>query len=74
MVFAAQSGMGKSSAAAVLLKAYRPIVDQAYIISSTLHLDPAYQEPMRLLKESTKKRVLKSMVLKKIRFMKTCQT
>ena len=31
---------------------YLPIVERAYIISSTLHLDPAYQEPMRLLKET----------------------
>ena len=54
IVLAAQSGMGKSSAAAVLFKAYLPIVERAYIISSTLHLDPAYQEPMRLLKEKYK--------------------
>ena len=51
IVLAAQSGMGKTSAAAVLFKAYLPIVERAYIISSTLHLDKAYEEPMRLVKE-----------------------
>ena len=38
----------------MLFKANLPIVERAHIISSTLHLDPAYQEPMRLLKEKYK--------------------
>ena len=54
IILAAQSGMGKSSAAAVLFKAYLPIVERAHIISSTLYLDKAYEEPMRMLKEKYK--------------------
>ena len=54
IILAVQSGMGISSAAAALLKAYLPIVERAHIISSTLYLDKAYEEPMRLLKEKYK--------------------
>ena len=56
IILAAPSGAGKSSAAAVLFREYLPICDRVHIVSSTIHLDPVYREPMRLTREHYKRK------------------
>ena len=55
IILAAQSGMGKTTAAMVLLKEYLRIVDLVWLISSTVHIDPAYQQAKELVKDNYKK-------------------
>ena len=44
IIMAAQSGMGKTTAALVLLKEYLRIVDLVWLVSGTIDVDPAYKE------------------------------
>ena len=52
VILCAQSGMGKTTAAVVLLKEYLRIVDRVYIISSTIDLDPAYAEMKKMVEKT----------------------
>ena len=55
IILAAQSGMGKTTAAMVLLKEYLRIVDRVWLVSSTIDIDPAYKEAKRLVTEKYKR-------------------
>ena len=54
VILCAQSGMGKTTAAVVLLREYLRIVDRVYIISSTINLDPAYAEMKKMIEKKYK--------------------
>ena len=55
IILAAQSGMGKTTAALVLLKEYIRIVDLVWLISGTLDIDPAYETAKQLVRDKYKK-------------------
>ena len=54
VILCAQSGMGKTTAAVVLLREYLRIVDRVYVISSTINLDPAYAEMKKMIEKKYK--------------------
>ena len=55
IILAAQSGMGKTTAALVLLKEYLRVVDLVWLISGTIDVDPAYKEAKAMVTEKYKK-------------------
>ena len=62
IVLAAQSGMGKTTAALVLLKEYLRVVDLVWLISGTIDVDPAYKEAKSMVTENTSARALTLMI------------
>ena len=54
IILAAQSGMGKTTAALVLLKEYLRIVDLVWLVSGTIDVDPAYKEAKALVTQKYK--------------------
>ena len=55
IILAAQSGMGKTTAALVLLKEYLCVVDLVWLVSGTIDVDPAYKEAKAMVNEKYKK-------------------
>ena len=58
IILAAQSGMGKTTAALVLLKEYLRVVDLVWLVSGTIDVDPAYKEARSMVTENIKKKGL----------------
>ena len=54
IIMAAQSGMGKTTAALVLLKEYLRIVDLVWLVSGTIDVDPAYKEAKAMVTQKYK--------------------
>ena len=54
IILAAQSGMGKTTAALVLLKEYLRIVDLVWLVSGTIDVDPAYKEAKAMVTQKYK--------------------
>ena len=55
IILAAQSGMGKTTAALTLLREYLRIVDLVWLISGTIDVDPAYKTARELVTDKYKK-------------------
>ena len=55
IILAAQSGMGKTTAALVLLREFIRIVDLVWLISGTIDVDPAYQTAKQLVRDKYQK-------------------
>ena len=71
IILAAQSGMGKTTAALVLLKEYLRVVDLVWLISGTIDVDPAYKEANNSCEINTSERALTLKTLNWTPFAKT---